>query len=85
MYYVILTTEDAMQAITKLVLTVVDKVSPIHGEKRGRVIKAAYPNDKGLRGAPSFKAPYLVAEGDATSKADALRFVKALQAQGFYF
>lgn len=85
MYYVILTTEDAMQAITKLVLTVVDKVSPIHGAARGRVIKAAYPNDKGLRGVPSFKAPYLVAEGDATNKADAIRFVKDLQAQGFYF
>lgn len=74
-----------MQAITKLVLTVVDKVSPIHGEKRGRVIRAAYPNDKGLRGAPSFKAPYLAAEGDATSKEDVIRFVKGLQAQGFYF
>lgn len=74
-----------MQATTKLVLTIIDKVSPIHGEKRGRIIKAAYPNDKGLRGSPSFKAPYLVAEGDATNKADAIRFVKALQAQGFYF
>lgn len=74
-----------MKAITKLVLTVVDKVSPIHGDKRGRVIRAAYPNDKGLRGTTSFKSPYLVAEGDATSKADAIRFVKGLQAQGFYF
>ena len=74
-----------MKAITKLVLTVVDKVSPIHGERRGRVIRAAYPNDKGLLGAPSFRAPYLVAEGDATHKADAIHFVKALQAQGFYF
>lgn len=74
-----------MKAVTKLVITVIDKVSPIHGEKRGRVIRAAYPNDKGLRGAPSFKAPYLVAEGDATSKEDAIRFVKGLQAQGFYF
>lgn len=74
-----------MKAVTKLVLTVVDKVSPIHGEKRGRVIRAAYPNDRGLQGAPSFKAPYLVAEGDATNKEDAIRFVKSLQAQGFYF
>lgn len=74
-----------MQATTKLVLTIIDKVSPIHGEKRGRAIRAAYPNDKGLRGAPSFKAPYLVAEGDATTKEDAIRFVKSLQAQGFYF
>lgn len=74
-----------MRAVTKLVITVIDKVSPIHGEKRGRVIRAAYPNDKGLKGTPSFRAPYLVAEGDATHKADAIRFVKALQAQGFYF
>ena len=74
-----------MQAITKLAITIVDKVSPIHGEKRGRVIRAAYPNDRGLQGAPSFRAPYLVAEGDATSKEDAIRFVKGLQAQGFYF
>lgn len=74
-----------MKAVTRLVLTITDKVSPIHGKPRGRVIKAAYPNDKGLQGAPSFKAPYLVAEGDATSKADAIRFVKNLQAQGFYF
>lgn len=58
-----------MKAVTKLVLTVVDRVSPIHGEKRGRVIRA----------------PYLVAEGDATNKEDAIRFVKGLQAQGFYF
>lgn len=74
-----------MQAITKLAITVVDKVSPIHGEKRGRVIRAAYPNDRGLRGTTSFKAPYLVAEGDATNKEDAIRFIKDLQAQGFYF
>ena len=74
-----------MKAITKLVLTVVDKVSPIHGERRGRVIRAAYPNDKGLRGTTSFRAPYLVAEGDATHKTDAIRFVEGLQAQGFYF
>jgi len=74
-----------MKAVTRLVLTVVDKVSPIHGEKRGRVIRAAYPNDKGLCGSPSFRAPYLVAEGDATKKEDAIRFVKRLQAQGFYF
>lgn len=74
-----------MKAVTKLVLTVVDKVSPIRGEPRGRAIRAAYPNDKGLRGTTSFRAPYLVAEGDATNKADAIRFVKGLQAQGFYF
>lgn len=74
-----------MQAVTKLALTITDKLSPIHGEKRGRVIRAAYPNDKGLRGTTSFKSPYLVAEGDATSKEDAIRFVKELQAQGFYF
>lgn len=74
-----------MKAVTKLVLTVVDKVSPIRGEPRGRVIRAAYPNDKGLKGTTSFRAPYLVAEGDATNKADAIRFVEGLQAQGFYF
>lgn len=74
-----------MKAATKLVLTLTDKVSPIHGQPRGRVIKAAYPNDKGFRGEPSFAAPYLVAEGDATNKADAVRFVKGLMAQGFCF
>lgn len=74
-----------MKAVTKLVLDITNKVSPIHGEKRGRVIKAAYPNDRGPQGLPSFRAPYLVAEGDATSKEDAIRFVKGLQAQGFYF
>lgn len=74
-----------MKAVTKLALTVVDKVSPIRGEPRGRVIRVAYPNDKGLKGTTSFRAPYLVAEGDATNKEDAIRFVKGLQAQGFYF
>lgn len=74
-----------MKAVTKLAVTIMAKTSPIHGSARGNVIVAAYPNTAGFKGSTSFQRPYFVADAAVTSKSDAIRFIRSMEEQGFYF
>jgi hypothetical protein len=73
-----------MEATTRVVVAVMPVKSPIHGETRGRRIAAAYPNRSGLKGAVSFRKPYLVMDAAVTSEGDVERFMARLTEQGFY-
>jgi hypothetical protein len=73
-----------MEATTRVVVATMPVKSPIMGESRGQRIAAAYPNRSGLKGAVSFRRPYLVMDAAVTSEADVDRFMARLAEQGFY-
>lgn len=73
-----------MKPTTRVEITITDVKSPIAGTARGQRIKAAHPNDRGFRGATSFRAPFFIADAAVTCKSDVERFLRGLFDQGYY-
>lgn len=73
-----------MERTTRVLVSIMPVKTPIHGTYKGHAIKACIPNTAGLKGAPSFRKPYLVAESAYVSERDGERFMARLTEQGFY-
>ena len=73
------------RCVTKVVVTILEIRSPIHGDYRGMRIVAALPNRAGRFGSVSYDKPYFVDDAVYVSEGDRDRFEARLTEQGYFW